>query len=151
MHPTHGPWRVLLSILLVLTVPLCCCNLHAATGHAHRPSPVDGHAAAPGHYSHAHHSGAGHGHGPASTYADGQCSPEPEGDHKCSCGKHDVRMMPGERLGVPMIDCVVLTVVTWTAPPVIEPAAAPPVQFGGHDTPDRPPTALLRMHCALIV
>lgn len=148
-----GPFRLLVTLLLVVSMPLCCCSFRSlgtccpsqsspvAAGHAHAESDL-------GHDEHASCHG-GHDHGESQPDSK-PCIPDDDGDG-CGCGKSLTK------LGV-----VAKPVVEVPAPALVAILPTPemlPVEEVVYTrvraraaSPVLPPiTSLLRLHCALTV
>ncbi|MGD9691358.1 MAG: hypothetical protein AB7G17_00785 [Phycisphaerales bacterium] len=151
----HSPFRFVLTLLLALVVPFCCCNFRslltacvsceAAT--AAQPVAID-------YANEAEHGHAIHGHSPGGNDHHGPTTPgnAPEHDeHDCQCDKSVGTMLTDAKLAVELPASMLVAVLDWTSTTDLC-SLAP---FKGRDIEkravERPQTSLLRMHCALIV
>jgi len=151
--------RLLVTVLLAVAVPFCCCDFHSLlSGCASCEAParqIDAEAVA-----HVHDDGAGHHHAAhhehsADPVTDGDqgttpCGPGDE-KHDCNCGKTDGMMLTVQKSTVELPAPVVVAVLAWAQPVDQVPLAL----IRGHERDQRvvqrPQTSLLRQHCALIV
>jgi len=154
-----SPFRLLVTLLLVVAVPFCCCNFHSwfsACASCEAPA-ASGEAATVAHVhadSSSHHHAAHHEHTTgtvADTHTDtAPCAPGDQ-KHDCDCGKNSGMMLSVQKSTVELPAPVVVAVLDWA----LTSDLLPPVQFQAHEQQlravERPPTSLLRMHCALIV
>lgn len=155
-----SPFRFVLTLLLALAVPFCCCDLRSllsgcascdtSTGGDTRTVAV--HDDSEAHDTPATHSHC-HGHSPKGDEQDGSTPAEaPEKDqHDCSCGKNTGKMLTVQKSTVELPVPVVIAVLAWAQPVDQVPLAL----IRGHERDQRvvqrPQTSLLRQHCALIV
>ncbi len=111
--------------------------------------------------SHGHSHDADHDHAAPHQHATGHTqhgngeSPVPCGPgdekHKCNCEKNDGKMLTVQKLTVDLPTPVVVAVLVWSMAMDFVPPATIQVQYRGNSASVRPPTSLLRQHCALIV
>jgi hypothetical protein len=155
-------FRLVVSLLLAVTVQFCCCSFHAwlsacarCGDHAQRGS-VDAGAQPHSGACTDDHDGdcpsdfASKGH---SSHSDtgGPCGPH-HGDHGgCSCGNHDSKALTGSAPSVEPPVPVLLAVLDWAL--TTDRMLASRIAIQRHDVwaTARPPTSLLRLHCALVV
>lgn len=156
----HGsPFRVLVTLLVAVTVPFCCCNFHSLVSSC---KPCEGHHSDAGMatvtHEHAHdhtrhdltHEHATE-HGPGnSDQHSAPCSPENE-KQDCSCGNHDAKMFTVQKSTLELPSPMVVAVLNWA----LASETLPPPSLRGLERDlravHRPTTSLLRMHCALTV
>ena len=155
-------FRLMVSLLLVVAVPFCCCNFHAwlsacssCDDHAERGSVVA--------VAHPHSDASTHDHdgdNPSdsagenhNTHPDknGPCGPHHEDQNDCTCGKHDAKMLTGAKTSVEPPVPVLIAILDWVLTTDRIPLAQ--ITINRHDVwaTARPPTSLLRLHCALVV
>jgi hypothetical protein len=154
-----SPFRLLVTLLLVVAVPFCCCNfrsllsacsscqaapvaeeVEASLGHSH---DADGDHATP----HQHATGHKQHEGGQSSVP---CGPGDE-KHHCNCEKNDGKMLTVQKSTVELPMPVVVAILDWSMAVGMLLPATDQVQFRGSSAIVRPPTSLLRQHCALIV
>ena len=156
-----SPFRLLVTVLLAVAVPFCCCNFHSwFSGCIPCQAPASdrqgerlAHVHADG-SSHDHSSHHEHQDGPASNNGDDHapkpCAPGND-KHDCDCGKNSGMMLTVQKSSVELPAPVVVAVLDWALPADVLPTAL----FRGLDRErrvvERPQTSLLRLHCALIV
>lgn len=157
-----GPVRLLLTILVVATVPFCCCSFHAWLSVC-ETCPTVSAGGVEEHFAAIHGVGAAHHHdsdhhaddGSPCSGHDGEapapCCPDDSGDHGCKCGKHDLKMVSVEKPTVEFSAPVLIAILPWVAVTNIEPPAMCCTfrRFAWAEA--RPPTSLLRLHCALTI
>ncbi|MBK9126252.1 MAG: hypothetical protein RL580_913 [Pseudomonadota bacterium] len=157
MLTRSGHFRTFVALLLAVMVPFCCCNFHSwvsACASCVPASPVDGDrqlAAKEHDHKGCHHSGS-KGSDSGGDHHQGPVSPEDDSDqHDCTCGKNQVKMMAGEKPTIELPTTVLVAILNWTT--VAWAAPEPSITFVSGEVwaCARPPTSLLRMHCALIV
>ncbi len=160
MSAYRAQFRSFIVILLVVAIPLCCCNFrmllagemgcHAAffleDGLVRAsPSPAKDHGSR----------AQGCCHGKSATKS-GASDPGPENDpsdqpRDCSCDKSGGKMLSVEKSALELPAQVVAVAFEWAPRPELRPLD--PVR--GHEqfppAVYRPLTSLVRMHCALIV
>ncbi len=145
MSSHAGPFRTILTLLLALVMPLCCCNLQRWMGACEAASaPIP--------------AGAAHARcpecspsqdAPASTTSQGRQPPQPH-EH-CACSIHEGQVLPG---GATVLDIPAPVMVA-----IMEVPATLPILGEGrlphascvHGVVYRPTSTLLRLHCALSV
>lgn len=156
MFSRNGHFRTCLSLLLAVVVPFCCCNFHslltaceacvpAGAGHHGHAAASNGHA----HNDHEHSDGSGGRSDSETRHHHGEPS---DGDHQdCTCGKHEAKMLSGEKPTVELPTVVLVAILNWVA--MLSSAAEPSRPFTNGEVwaSARPATSLLRLHCALIV
>lgn len=155
MLSRDGHFRTCLCLLLAVVVPFCCCNLHSllTACEACAPACADrhGHTAAATGPTH-HDQGHGDGRGGDSDSKTRHHETPSQGDpQNCTCGKHDAKMLSGEKPTIDLPTAVPVAIHNWIVMPL---SAAEPLRAftnGEVWAFARPPTSLLRMHCALIV
>jgi len=152
--------RSFIVILLVMTIPLCCCSFRTLMG-----GEIACHAAffledelvrassspARGHDAHAH----GCCHGKSATKR-GASESGPQNDpsdrqRDCSCDKGGGKMLSVEKSVLELPAQVVVAALEWAPRPELR---HPDPVRGREQFPPavhRPLTSLVRMHCALIV
>ncbi|MBN8646022.1 MAG: hypothetical protein J0L61_12370 [Planctomycetes bacterium] len=156
-----SPFRLLVTVLLAVAVPFCCCNFHSwfsgcipcQAPPSDRQGETLAHVHADG-SSHDHSSHHEHQDGPASNNGDDHapkpCSPGND-KHDCDCGKNSGMMLTVDKSTVELPAPVVIAVLDWTLSVDVLPTAL----FRGLDREqrvvERPQTSLLSLHCALIV
>lgn len=149
-----SPFRFVLTLLLALAVPFCCCDLRSllsgcascdgSTGGDTRAIATDD-----GLSTHSHC----HGHSPKGDEQDGSTPAEaPEKDqHDCSCGKNTGKMLTVAKTTLELPAPVVVAILDWFVMSDLRPLDP----FKGREPEQRAvkrlQTSLLRMHCALIV
>jgi hypothetical protein len=147
-----SPAQILVTIALMVSMPLCCCNLRSI---ARFCTPVDASQTTD------HNQGGADGPkqdrancchgGDNSTTPTGAVpnGPSRDGRVPCPCGKSLTTMgIVGDgAVEIPMLSLVAIqavpTVLTWTS----EPSKAVRMSTAGPP----PPTSLLRLHCSLTV
>lgn len=156
-----SPFRLLVTVLLAVAVPFCCCDFQAlisgcasceaparqmdaeAVAHVHDDGAAHHHAA---HHEHA----ANHGTDTNGDHGTTPCGPGDE-EHDCNCGKTEGKMLTVQKSTLELPAPVVVAVLDWAQPADQVSLAL----FWGHDRDlrvvQRPQTTLLRLHCALIV
>lgn len=154
----NSPFRFVLTLMLALAVPFCCCDFRSLlTGcyscdtatDARQVATHSGVEAELGHATHSHchgHSSKGddhHGSTPGKA---------PEKDqHDCSCGKNTGKMLTVAKSTLELPAPVLVAILDWSGSSDLRPLDP----FRGRDAEkrvvERPQTSLLRMHCALIV
>ena len=153
----NSPFRFVLTLLLALAVPFCCCDFRSLlTGcvscDAEAPVKTETVAVLAGGHDHASHSHC-HGHSPKGEDHNGSTPGKaPEKDkHDCSCGKNTGKMLTVEKSTLELPAPVVVAILDWS----LLTDLAPLDPFKGREVEkrvvERPQTSLLRMHCALIV
>lgn len=159
MLQNGSPFRLFVSLLLAVSLPFCCCNfrnLLGGSGSCHASSQAS-HSASDGesHASHRCHEGRGHeaGHGYSGDSEKGSSAPCSPGEekHDCKCGKSGTQMVSVEKAAVDFPADVVIAIVAWASVTDVVPTSAQVAPLRDLSAPIRPPTSLLRLHCALIV
>jgi hypothetical protein len=156
MMGPHGTIRLLFAGYMALLMPLCCCYASVAT---ERCAPADESTVRSqvphehDHGEHAHEHDGGHEH-QAPTDDRHKCDPSCPGhdNGSCDCGCDD----PGHRFftvekpaSIDMTLGFLPVVLPWLTPPLNEQVRVRPTRPATN--PPRPPTSLVRMHCALII
>ncbi|MFO0832507.1 MAG: hypothetical protein U0637_11800 [Phycisphaerales bacterium] len=152
-------FRLLITLLLAVAVPMCCCNFRmwltscapcdAATAHTSIVPVAHGHAGGDGHdHDFDHHATTASNEGvePSSS----PCGPGHDDDHDCTCGKQDTLLTVAKS----NLDLPAPVLVAILSFPGFADASALPLfraMERGLWVSARPPTTLLRLHCALIV
>lgn len=161
MRPHDSTFRLFVTLLLAVAVPLCCCNFHSWLGAcgpcnaAENPAAVDGLAP---HHEHAtahDHDVDHHALRTAVVTGGNECGPSPDGsghgdDHDCVCNNESQPLtVTKQGLEFP---APILVAIHWF-PTMPDTVGVSPSRTGGRDVwvDSRPPTTLLRLHCALIV
>ncbi|HMN39758.1 MAG TPA: hypothetical protein PKE29_02865 [Phycisphaerales bacterium] len=148
-----------MTLLLVVAVPFCCCNFRSllSTCSSCQAAPVADEPEASHDRSHDsdHDLAAPHQHATGhKQHEDGQssvpCGPGDE-KHHCNCEKNDGKMLTVQKSTVELPMPVVVAILDWSMAADMLPPAAIRVQYRGSLAIARPPTSLLRQHCALIV
>lgn len=156
-----SPCRHLVTVLLAVAVPFCCCNFHSwssacapcQTPAFDRNSEALAHVHS-GRTNHDHSSRHEHQDGPTSNdggdHGSKPCAPGDD-KHDCDCGKDGGMMLAVQKSTVELPAPVVIAVLDWVQPACV----LPPAPFRGLDREqrgiERQQTSLLRLHCALIV
>lgn len=155
-----SPFRLLVTVLLAVAVPFCCCNFHsllsscvpceAATHHDAAKPVADHHSDGAVHdHDSDHHSGPTTAHNDGSEPGQSPCGPGHD-DDDCTCGKQNTLLTIAKQT-VEFPSPVLVAILSF--PTIAESWALCP--FSAMDrglwTAVRPPTTLLRLHCALIV
>lgn len=157
-----SPTRLLVTLLLVVAVPFCCCDFRSflsgcascgaegpATGHDEVVAHVDADGAAHDHAA-CHQHATGHAPENADNHAPLPCGPGND-THDCNCGKNDGKMLTVQKPTVELPTSVIVAVLDWTLTADLAPRAISRMPYRDISAVARPPTSLLRMHCALIV
>jgi hypothetical protein len=158
MSTRSGPFRSILTLILALAVPFCCCDLRALlTGCISCESATSGGGRSVGVQPGDGHDCGGHGHchgdAPSGTDQDGSTpGKEPVQDsHDCSCGKTTGKMLTVEKSTIELPAPVLVAILDWSAtsdPRLFDAYRGREVDLRVRE---RLATSLLRMHCALIV
>ncbi len=163
MLSRSGHFLAFVALLLAVVMPFCCCTFRSlvSAGASRVPASSidgDGQLAAKEHdHKGCHHSGGCHHWGSKGSESGGDhhhgpASPEDDSDqHDCTCGKNQTKMMAGERPTAGLPTSVLVAIVNWTIDAWAAPQPSLTVLSGEVWACARPPTSLLRMHCALIV
>ena len=164
-----GPFRLLLTLLLAVVVPFCCCNFHSLLSACGPCGPVPQGSTAKtcasvvtcdsGKTCDAHHADcAAHDHD-SDLHADqatsiSQSEPSPCGpghdDHDCKCGKQHTLTTVSK----PTVELLLPILLVILPLPIEFDAGAPSLMWAGAGhLPifSRPAATLLSLHCALIV
>ena len=148
-----GPTRLLLTVMLAAAIPLCCCRgemLASLLGGEPHKCTVSHATADHGHTSHGHSHQHGSGHGKSGC---GHDAPEPCNDEgPCDCAHQgDIKSLPDAPTSVKDSGGVLVTVLPELS---VGRSGVPLTNFRLRrlsEAVPRPPTSLLRQHCALIV
>ncbi|QOJ16359.1 MAG: hypothetical protein HRU76_01585 [Phycisphaeraceae bacterium] len=98
-----------------------------------------------------HHSGS-KGRDSGGDHQKKPVSPEDDSDqHDCTCGQNQAKMMAGEKPTIELPTTVLVAILNWATVAGAAPEPSPAFVSGEVWACARPPTSLLRMHCALIV
>ncbi len=160
MRLSCGPFRLIVTLLLAVALPFCCCNFHsllsvctpceAATHPAAADTAVHCHAAGSAHEHDADH----HAEHAADSTVGGEPGSSPCGpghdENDCSCGKQNT-LTTVAKTTVDFPTPVLVAVVSF--PTLVGLGVSNPFHTLGRDSrvSARPPTTLLYLHCALIV
>lgn len=151
-----SPFRVFVSLLLAVTIPLCCCSFRSWLGGqsgCHGGRSLVESAAAPNDAlpaCHRHAQAKGPGEDGTDTSPGSPGGPTEEPDGPCTCGKHYTGTSGIEKPGADLSPPVLVAVLPIVAPDLTGAALAVRTARHGH-VPLRPQTSLLRLHCALVV
>jgi len=158
MLDTRSPFRLLVTLLLAVAVPFCCCNFHSWLS-ACAPCEAASHVTETKLAVHSHAAGVGHDHD-ADHHAESAKTPEGNipaspcerghDDGDCACSKQSTYLTvakPTLEFPTPIVVAVL------SFPAITETWASLPSWTTERDSRAfaRPPTSLLRLHCALIV
>ena len=147
-----SPIRRLITILLMVSMPLCCCNFRslgrccgpvgapASSSHVHEHGAVDEHADC--------HGGHEVTNAPSGT---DPCGPGHDDGDQCACGKSLTKM---GLVGKPVVEIPALAFVAILPLPTMPLADSVPTHvasFWAARLLVPPATTLLRLHCALTV
>ena len=159
MLNSRGTFRLFVTLLLTVAVPFCCCNFHSLLIVCF-PCEAASHTAGPELAVHHHGESAAHNHESdhhsttASTAgiepSSAPCGPGHDDEHDCTCGKQDTLLTVAKsKLDLP----TPVLVAILSFPAFADSSALPPFRAieRGLWVSARPPTTLLRLHCALIV
>jgi len=155
-------FRLLVTLLLAVAVPFCCCNFHSwlsecvpCEAAAHPAAVVDPVAH---HHEHAtaHNHESDHHVNRSAAYTEVRepilmpCGLGHDADHDCTCGKQNRLQLVVTR-SFEFSTPILVTILSF--PTLMDPGALSPFRTVGRDLwlAFRPPTTLLRLHCALIV
>lgn len=158
MLDTRSPFRLLVTLLLAVAVPFCCCNFHSWISVC-APCEAVSHDTGTNLAVHSHERDGGHDHD-ADHHADSAKTPHgdtpaspcerghDEGD--CTCSKQSTYLTfakPTLEFPTPVLVAVL------SFPAITDTWASLPswTKEPGSWAFTRPPTSLLRLHCALIV
>ncbi|MFN7022052.1 MAG: hypothetical protein ACK4WH_12095 [Phycisphaerales bacterium] len=149
-----SPFRLLVTVLLAVAVPFCCCDFRSLLGGCHsceEATPATSQTAEAGH-DHADRID-NHGHSPTGDdhhRSDPGNAPEQD-QHDCTCGNNTGTMLTVEKSTLELPTPVLVAIPEWSALTDLRPLdlfKGPEVEMR---VVERPQTSLLRMHCALIV
>ncbi|MFA6043891.1 MAG: hypothetical protein WC718_02805 [Phycisphaerales bacterium] len=156
-----SPFRLLVTLLLVVAVPFCCCNFRSllSTCSSCQAAPAAEEEEVEASHGYSYHADSDHaaphqhatGH---KQHEEGQssipCGPGDE-KHHCNCEKNDGKMLTVQNSTVELPMPVVVAILDWSIAVDMLPPAATRVLYRGNVAVARPLTSLLRQHCALIV
>ncbi len=150
-----SPFRLLVTLLLAVAVPFCCCNFHSwlsACGPCEAAEHSDdGDLALTGDHvkQTSDHQDAD---APLSHHEDhnAPCGPSKDKDGPCSCGKSNAPMLTVEKSGMDLPMPVLLAVLPHSFVSPLVQSVCSDVRRDSTSLA-RPPTSLLRLHCALTV
>jgi len=170
MSVCNGLFRNLLTIVLTVAVPVCCCNFHGfLIAHAGLASPANAlsitradrfgqeHDTESCHHHDVKLATTSGDHLSSSAVIRHNATDEDKGENKgenkgsCGCGKHDLKMLSTVKSSVEFSAPVLLAALPWSSVAILNSHVPTRVQFHGERVQNRPPTTLLRLHCALIV
>ena len=169
-----GTFRLLVSVLLIVAVPFCCCNFHAVMQSCAgcTDSTVTG-----GSSENSGTRAAGHEHSSCGTHEEGSnfrvktgCEssltvkklgepvrpglpglPE-KGEHdSCACGSHVSKLPASAKVSFELPALIMAVIVDWPWMPGVTALDQPVVVGDDERGVARPRTSLLRLHCALMV
>ena len=152
-----SPIRLVLTLFLAAVLPFCCCDFRSlltgcASCHTFETrwhATSSGVGTEPGRITHDHC----HGHAPNG--GDEPRTPPEEtpekSPHDCQCGKNTGNLLTVAKSTLELPGPVVVAILDWFVLPDIRPPEAIKGSNIGRWVLERPPTSLLRMHCALIV
>lgn len=148
-----SPFRALVSLLLVVAIPFCCCSFKSWLGgqagcHGVGISDASGESLPACHRCDTTAKTPNSDGADTQPRAPGEPTREPEGS--CACGKHYTSQSGVEKPGAEVSPPILVAVLPETVPQLARAAFATRGLRFGH-VPPRPQTALLRLHCALIV
>jgi len=147
-----------ITALVAVGVPLCCCNFRALFSSC---DPCE--RAIPASVSEVHADGHGHDHvsehGDQATlpvdqdakHCPAPCEPGHEDDGQCSCGKHDLQLSSVEKSTLNVDKSISAIAELFSVRTNAWPTAAIKLPVWESWALTRPPTSLLRLHCALTV
>jgi hypothetical protein len=148
-----GPFRTLVALLLAAWMPFCCCNLRSILSDC---ASCEADSGGKGPVGHRHDSGALHQHAaPMQSHQDGPQDQPTKGGHDhdkraCTCD-HNKQTTIGIAKSTIDFPVPVLAYIQ----PYWEPTRSLQVLCAGPRSDAlahlKPPTSLLRQHCALIV
>ncbi len=162
MLQRREPIRLLLTILLAIIVPFCCCDFHAWLDSCDScDSPA---LSEPFTIKAATHAGcSGHPVGEPQTHEllhkasisdekqSQDSSSQQDENQECTCAKHDAKMISGVKPTVEFSAPVILAILPWVESATFEIAGLSFKSDPFAQVFVRPSTSLLRLHCALIV
>ncbi len=152
MMTGSSPIRFAVTILLVVAIPFCCCNYRSLLGGCRPCGGALPSEELPVTKVAQHHCHGGHEHGDGSqTDGESPAPSTPEKKHDCKCDKNEGKMLTVEKTTVELPDPVAVAVLTWSSVADLSPDVHHLVALRDFSRAFRPPTSLLRMHCALIV
>ncbi|MCC6322971.1 MAG: hypothetical protein IT438_16225 [Phycisphaerales bacterium] len=156
MLSRSSPIRFVLTLLLALAVPFCCCDLRSLLAGCvsvgakseSRPVAADrGEGTEQGHATHCrcHSSATDPHHGSTPEKGPG------EDQHDCPCGKNTGKMLTVAQATFDLPAPVAVAILDWSGSTDLRPPASFRVRDIEQRAVGRPQTSLLRMHCALVV
>lgn len=148
-----APCRWILAVAVTIGLQLCCCDLEAMF----RACMACGDHSAPAAADHAHDhdepAGAHHSHD-HSTASEDQRDPSPCDDHheqgECTCESHEMAKSLPQK---PQVELPVVTLMAVLPAPAYNDVAREQRVYrkAPNEGGFRPPTSLLRLHCALTI
>ncbi len=173
-----GPFRYVLTLILAVAVPFCCCSFQVLMNacadcvepsHAVMALGAESSSHQDGDGSHPHQgsksgqieggivtmmsnrslSPVGTGHKHGTTDSHGDNDGDNHGDTVCS--KHEKKVLTSARLAVELSTTVLVDVLPWPEIAQLTSSFPTDVQSRSDWAQARPPTSLLSLHCALIV
>lgn len=153
MLDRSSPFRALVSLLLAVAIPFCCCNFKSWLGgqagcHGERISVASGESPPACHRCDSPAEAPNSDGADSQPRAPGEPTHEPESS--CACGKHYTSQSGVEKPGVEVSPPILVAVLPETVPQLAGAVFATRALRYGHAA-QRPQTALLRLHCALMV
>lgn len=154
-----SPFRLLVTLLLVVAVPFCCCNFRSLLSTCSSCQAMPAAEEVDASHGHSHDADSDHAvphqHARDQTqHGDGE-SPAPCGPgdnkHQCNCEKNDGKMLTVQKSTVELPMPVVVAILDWSMAVDMLPPFSTRVLYRGNLAVARPLTSLLRQHCALIV
>lgn len=150
----------MVTLLLAAAVPFCCCDFRSILsgcascgGQEQTESDAAVNTETDG-SEHCHGMGHEHAAGRGSHGNTDHCPApgSPKNDkHDCNCGKSDGKMLSVQKFTIDFSVPVVIAVLDWKLAADVLPASAFRIQDRYSSGVQRPPTSLLRQHCALTV
>lgn len=148
-----GIVRILVTILVMVSMPLCCCSFRSAgtccsLGEIQHPAVAD--AAGDGCIDGDGHCHGGHGH--CGTPADKKPgAPSHDGGDQCACGKSLKKIGVVDKPVVEIPSPALVAILPWPNTPSADLMPRQSALGSATQAPEPPPTSLLRQHCALTV
>jgi hypothetical protein len=152
MLSLSSPIRVAVTILLVVAIPFCCCNFRSLLGGCRACGSAQPSQELPVAKVTQHHCHSSHENGDElQSDSESPAPSTPEEKHDCKCGKDDGKMLTVEKTTVEFPAPVMVAVLNWSLVSDLLPDGHLRVSLHDFSASARPPTSLLRIHCALIV
>jgi len=148
-----GPTRFLLTAMLVVAIPLCCCR-----GQMWSSLFTAASVCSESHAGGGSHGGVAHGHADehGSDHRSAGCGNEDrepcDDDGPCDCGhQRDIKSLPEAPTSIAAGSTALVAIL-----PALDGAISPAIRMNARtrlplEAAPRPPTTLLRLHCALII